>query len=80
MINISLQDTVYFNFRNISIFTHVKLMPCQMYFKTVSLPSGTNQSQAEISLRKAAIKETMSLDFKFKAIDIGTDKTRGYNL
>lgn len=45
-----------------------------MYFKTVSLPSGTNQSQAEISLRKAAIKETMSLDFKFKAVDIGTDK------
>ncbi|MGV8963217.1 MAG: hypothetical protein ACOH2V_07535 [Candidatus Saccharimonadaceae bacterium] len=45
-----------------------------MYFKTIPLPSGLNQSQAEALLRIVAIKETISLDFKFKAIDIGTDK------
>jgi hypothetical protein len=45
-----------------------------MYFKTIPLPSELNQPQTEASLRKASIKETMSLDFKFKAIDIGTDK------
>lgn len=45
-----------------------------MYFKTIPLPSDLNQPQVEASLRKAAIKETMSLDFKFKAVDIGTEK------
>lgn len=45
-----------------------------MYFKTIPLPSDLNQPQAEASLRKAAIKETMSLDFKFKAVDVGTEK------
>lgn len=45
-----------------------------MYFKTVLLPLELNQPQAEASLRKASIKETMSLDFKFKSVDIGTDK------
>lgn len=45
-----------------------------MYFKTIPLPLGLNQHQAEISLRTASIKESMSLDFKFKAVDIGTDK------
>lgn len=45
-----------------------------MYFKTIPLPSDLNQPQAESFLRKASIKESMSLDFKFKAVDIGTDK------
>jgi len=45
-----------------------------MYFKTVPLPLDLNQAQAESSLRKVSIKESMSLDFKFKAVDIGTDK------
>ncbi|WGQ10824.1 hypothetical protein QG516_04040 [Pedobacter gandavensis] len=45
-----------------------------MYFKTIPLPFDLNQPQAEESLRKASIKESMSLDFKFKAVDIGTDK------
>lgn len=45
-----------------------------MYFKTIPLPLDVNQPQAEASLRKVSIKESMSLDFKFKAVDIGTDK------
>ena len=45
-----------------------------MYFKTINLPLDLNQPQAELSLRKASIKESMSLDFKFKAVDVGTDK------
>lgn len=45
-----------------------------MYFKTIPLPLEVNQPQAEASLRKVSIKESMSLDFKFKAVDIGTDK------
>jgi hypothetical protein len=45
-----------------------------MYFKTIPLPLDLNQLQAEASLRKASIKESMSLDFKFKAVDIGIDK------
>jgi len=45
-----------------------------MYFKTIPLPLDLNQPQAEASLRKASIKESMTLDFKFKAVDIGTDK------
>ena len=45
-----------------------------MYFKTIDLPLDLNQPQAESCLRKASIKESMSLDFKFKAVDVGTDK------
>lgn len=45
-----------------------------MYFKTIPLPLNLNQPQVEATLRKASIKESMSLDFKFKAVDIGTDK------
>lgn len=45
-----------------------------MYFKTIPLPLDLNQPQAEASLRKTSIKESMSLDFKLKAVDIGTDK------
>jgi hypothetical protein len=41
-----------------------------MYFKTIPLPFDLNQSQAEAYLRKASIKESMSLDFKFRSIDI----------
>jgi hypothetical protein len=45
-----------------------------MYFKTIPLPFDLNQSQAEAYLRKASIKESMSLDFKLRSIDIGTEK------
>ncbi|WP_214226160.1 hypothetical protein [Pedobacter sp. B4-66] len=45
-----------------------------MYFKTIPIPLDLNQPQAEASLRKASIKESMTLDFKFKAVDIGADK------
>ncbi|ETZ21786.1 hypothetical protein N824_26480 [Pedobacter sp. V48] len=45
-----------------------------MYFKTVHFPPNLNHTQVETALRKASMKETMSLDFKFKSVDIGTDK------
>lgn len=45
-----------------------------MYFKTVPLPPDLDHAQAEACLRKASLKESMSLDFRFKAVDIGTDK------
>jgi hypothetical protein len=45
-----------------------------MYFRTIPLPLNLNQPQAEASLRKASIKKSPTLDFKFKAVYIGTDK------
>lgn len=45
-----------------------------MYFKSVLFPSNLNQSQVETALRKVSMKETMSLDFNFKSVNIGTDK------
>lgn len=45
-----------------------------MYFRTILLPLDLNQSQAEASLRKASMKEKISLDFKFHTVNIGTDK------
>jgi hypothetical protein len=38
-----------------------------MYFKTIPLPLNLNHPQVEAALRKASIKESMSLDFKFNA-------------
>ena len=45
-----------------------------MYFKTVYFPPNLNHSQVKTALRKASMKETMSLDFKSKSVNIGTDK------
>lgn len=45
-----------------------------MYFKTVHFPSNLNHAQVETALRKASMKETISLDFTSKSINIGTDK------
>lgn len=39
-----------------------------MYFKTVPLPPDLDHAQAEACLRKASLKESMSLDFRFKAV------------
>ncbi|WP_288884172.1 hypothetical protein [Pedobacter panaciterrae] len=45
-----------------------------MYFKTVHFPSNLNHAQVETALRKASMKETISLDFTSKSINIGIDK------
>ena len=45
-----------------------------MYFKTFHFPSNLNHAQVETALRKASMKETISLDFTSKSINIGTDK------
>lgn len=45
-----------------------------LYFKTVSFPDQIRQPEVEKSLRKYSIKESVTLDLKVKAVNIGTDK------
>jgi len=45
-----------------------------LYFKTVSFPDHTYQPEVEKALRNAALKKTLSLDFKSTTMNTGTDK------
>ena len=45
-----------------------------LYFQTIPFPRDLKQPDIEKAFRKSAIKESLSLDFKRRVIDIGTDK------
>jgi len=45
-----------------------------MYFKTVHFPPNLNHTHVETAPRKASMKETISLDFTSKSVNIGTNK------
>lgn len=45
-----------------------------LYFKTIPFPDHIKQPHVEESLRKHALKKTLSLDFKSTTMNTGTDK------